>query len=103
MSPSASPDAMTPQRVARVLWRRKLVCSVVAVVVLAAGTGWFLTRPKVYQSTSSVALLPDTANAGVLPNYPNLIDVRPADLQPGLARSSGGVAALRHIGDGASQ
>jgi capsular polysaccharide biosynthesis protein len=64
---------MTPQRVARVLWRRKLVCSVVAVIVLAAGTGWFLTRPKVYQSTSSVALLPDTANAGVLPNYPNLI------------------------------
>jgi capsular polysaccharide biosynthesis protein len=64
---------MTPQRVARVLWRRKLVCSAVAVIVLAAGTGWLFTRPKVYQSTASVALLPDTTNAGVLPNYPNLI------------------------------
>ena len=64
---------MTPQRVARILWRRKLVCSVVAAVVLLAGTGWLFTRPKIYQSTSSVALLPVTTNSGVLPNYPSLI------------------------------
>jgi polysaccharide biosynthesis transport protein len=64
---------MTPQRVARVLWRRKLVCAIVAVVVLAAGSGVLLLRPKTYQSTSSVALLPVSTNAGILPNYPNLI------------------------------
>ena len=31
------------------------------------------TRPKTYQSTSSVALLPISTNPGILPNYPNLI------------------------------
>src|ERR1039457_5518760 len=63
---------MTPQRVARILWRRKLVCSVVAAVVLLAGTGWLFTRPKIYQSTSSVALLPVTTNSDVHPNSPRL-------------------------------
>jgi tyrosine-protein kinase len=73
LSPSGSRDAITPHRVARVLWRRKLVCLVVAILVFAGGAGLLLTRPNVYQSTSSVALLPATANASVLPNYPNLI------------------------------
>ena len=73
MSPSGSRDAITPQRVAQVLWRRKLVCSVVAAIVFAVGAGLLLNRPKVYQSTSSVALLPVSTNAAVLPNYPNLI------------------------------
>jgi capsular polysaccharide biosynthesis protein len=61
------------QRVARILWRRKLVCAVVAAIVIVAGGAWLLTRQKVYQSSSSVALLPVTTNSGVLPNYPNLI------------------------------
>lgn len=73
MNPSASGVTITPQRIARILWRRKLVCSVVAAIVLLAGTGWLFTRPKVYESTSSVALLPVTTNSGVLPNYPALI------------------------------
>jgi capsular polysaccharide biosynthesis protein len=64
---------MVAQRLARVLWRRRLVCAVVAAIVLVAGGGWLLTRQKIYQSSSSVALLPVTTNAGVLPNYPNLI------------------------------
>ena len=64
---------MTPQRVAQVLRRRILVCSVVAAVVFVAGTGWLFTRQKIYESTSSVALLPVATNSGVLPNYPNLI------------------------------
>jgi Mrp family chromosome partitioning ATPase/capsular polysaccharide biosynthesis protein len=59
--------------VARVLWRRKLVCCAVAAVVLAAGAVYIVTRPKVYESSSSVALLPVSSNAAVLPNYPNLI------------------------------
>jgi tyrosine-protein kinase len=73
LSSVAPHDAITPQRVARVLWRRKLVCLSVAVVVFLAGAGYALTRPKTYQSTSSVALLPVSTNAGILPNYPNLI------------------------------
>ena len=73
MTPSASRDAITPQRVARILWRRRLVCLVVAVIVIAVGGGLLLTRPKVYQATASVALLPVSTNSGVLPNYPNLI------------------------------
>lgn len=55
------------------LWRRKLVCLFVAAAVIAGGTGYVLTRPKTYQSTASVALLPVSTNAGILPNYPNLI------------------------------
>jgi tyrosine-protein kinase len=73
LTPSGSRDAITPQRVARILWRRRLVCLLVAAVVVAVGGGLLLSRPKVYQSTSSVALLPVSTNSGVLPNYPNLI------------------------------
>ena len=73
MTSGESRDAITPQRVARVLWRRKLICLTVAVAVFFAGAGYALTRPKTYQSTSSVALLPISTNPGILPNYPNLI------------------------------
>jgi tyrosine-protein kinase len=73
LSPSGSSSAITPRRALRVLWRHKLVCCTVAAVVLAAGAAYIVTRPKVYQSTSSVALLPVSSNAAVLPNYPNLI------------------------------
>jgi Mrp family chromosome partitioning ATPase len=73
LSSGESRDAITPQRVARVLWRRKLICLTVAVAVFLAGAGYALTRPKTYQSTSSVALLPISTNPGILPNYPNLI------------------------------
>ncbi len=73
MSSGGARDAITPLRVARVLWQRKLVCAIVAAVVILAGAGFVLTRPKTYQSVSSVALLPDPTNPGILPNYPNLI------------------------------
>ena len=73
LSSGGSHDAVTPQRVARVLWRRKLICLTVAAAVFLAGAGYALTRPKTYQSTSSVALLPISTNPGILPNYPNLI------------------------------
>ena len=73
MTSGGSHGAITPQRVARVLWRRKLVCLAVAVGVFLAGAGYALTRPKTYQSTSSVALLPISTNPGILPNYPGLI------------------------------
>ena len=73
MSSGGSHDAITPQRVARVLWRRKLICLTVAAAVFLAGAGYALTRPKTYQSSSAVALLPISTNPGILPNYPNLI------------------------------
>lgn len=73
MSSKGSHDAITPQRVARVLWRRKLVCSIAAAAVFLAGAGFLLGRAKTYDSTSSVALLPVSTNVGILPNYPNLI------------------------------
>lgn len=73
MSPNDSRDAITAQRVARVLWRRRLVCVAAALVVLLGGSTLVLTRPNVYQSSSSVALLPASRNPGILPNYPNLI------------------------------
>ena len=73
MSSGGSHDAITLPRVARVLWRRKLICLTVATAVFLAGAGYVLTRPKSYQSTSSVALLPVSTNPGILPNYPNLI------------------------------
>ncbi|HEY2550985.1 MAG TPA: hypothetical protein VGI64_10460 [Streptosporangiaceae bacterium] len=64
---------MTPRRAVRILWRRKLVCLIVFALVAVTGTGVLLSRHKVYQSTSSVALLPVSSNSSVLPNYPNLI------------------------------
>jgi uncharacterized protein involved in exopolysaccharide biosynthesis len=72
-SGGSSDVAVTPQRVARILWRRKLLCSVVAAIVVVVGVGFLLLRPKAYQSTSSVALLPVSTNSSILPNYPNLI------------------------------
>lgn len=70
---SESSNAVTPPRVARVLWRRKMVCLVVAAVVYLGGVGLLVMRKPVYQSTASVALLPITTNSSVLPNYSNLI------------------------------
>ncbi len=73
LSSGGSSDAVTPQRVARILWQRKLICIAVAAAVFLAGVGYALARPKTYQSVSSVALLPVSSNPGILPNYPNLI------------------------------
>jgi capsular polysaccharide biosynthesis protein len=64
---------MMAQRLGRVLWRRRLVCAVVAAIVVVTGGVWLITRQKIYESSASVALLPVTTNSGVLPNYPNLI------------------------------
>ncbi len=70
---SGTSNGITSKRVGEILWRQRLVCAVVALIILAVGSAVVLTRPKVYQSTSSVALLPVATNPGILPNYPNLI------------------------------
>jgi capsular polysaccharide biosynthesis protein len=64
---------MTAQRTARIVWRRRVVCAAVAAIVVLAGGIWLITQQQIYESSSSVALLPVTSNSGVLPNYPNLI------------------------------
>ena len=66
-------SVVTSKRVAEILWRRRVVCALVAGIILVVGGTLSLSRPKVYQSTSSVALLPVSSNPGILPNYPNLI------------------------------
>ena len=73
MTPDSAGQSVPLQRAVRILWRRKFVCLAVVAVILAGGASWLLTRPKVYQSASMVALLPVASNAGVLPNYPNLV------------------------------
>jgi succinoglycan biosynthesis transport protein ExoP len=50
-----------------------MVCLIVAAVVYLGGAGLLFMRKPVYQSTATVALLPNSTNPGVLPNYPNLI------------------------------
>jgi len=59
--------------VAETVWRQKLACLAVALVVFLLGSILVLTRPNVYQSQSSVALLPAATNQATLPNYPNLL------------------------------
>lgn len=73
MTGSGTSNGVTSKRVGEILWRQRLVCAVVALIILAVGSAVVVTRPKVYQSTSSVALLPVATNPGILPNYPNLI------------------------------
>lgn len=73
MAPSGTSKAMMARRVGEILWRQKLACAIVALIILVIGSAVVLTRTKVYQSTSSVALLPATKNPNILPNYPNLI------------------------------
>jgi Mrp family chromosome partitioning ATPase/capsular polysaccharide biosynthesis protein len=66
-------DTVTPQRVARILWRRRLVCLLAAAIVYLGGGGLLLMRTPVYQSAASVALLPVSTSSSVLTNYPSLI------------------------------
>ena len=46
---------------------------IVAAAVFLAGAALVLTRPKTYQSTSTVALLPVSTDPNILPNYGSLI------------------------------
>jgi capsular polysaccharide biosynthesis protein len=66
-------NAITPRHVAAVLWRQKVACALAFGTILIIGSAVVLTRPTVYQSNSSVALLPASKNPSILPNYPNLI------------------------------
>lgn len=73
MTRTETHDAVTPVTVGRILRRQKLVVAIVFLLIAAVGSAVVLTRPTTYRSTSSIALLPESANTSVLPNYPNLI------------------------------
>ncbi len=70
---SESHDPVTPVSVGRILWRRRFVCAIAFLLIAVIGSIVVLIRPKTYESSSSIALLPVSTNSGVLPNYPNLI------------------------------
>ncbi len=64
---------MNAREFGRILWRRKLVCVIVALLVVAGGFGFLATQKKVYQSSSSIALLPVSTNPDTLPVYANIV------------------------------
>lgn len=73
MTPIANKNGITPRRVGEVLCRQRVVSAVAFGMILLIGGTVVLTQPTVYQSNSSVALLPASKNPNILSNYPNLI------------------------------
>jgi capsular polysaccharide biosynthesis protein len=69
----ASKNGITPGQIGGIIWRQRLVAGLAFIVILVIGSTVVLTRPTVYQSNSSVALLPASKNPGILSNYPNLV------------------------------
>lgn len=53
---------MDLNEITRVLWRRKLVASVVFALVLAAGAGSLYIQPEVYTSTATLGLTPSATS-----------------------------------------
>src|ERR1700694_150572 len=58
---------MNAKEFLRILWRRRLVALLVAALVMAGGLGFLAAQHKVWQSQSSVALLPVSTNPYTLP------------------------------------
>jgi capsular polysaccharide biosynthesis protein len=73
LTPVATKNGITPTHVAEVLWRQRMVSALAFLIILVIGGTVVLARPTVYQSSSSVALLPASRNPNILSNYPNLI------------------------------
>lgn len=65
--------AVTPASIARILWRQKVVSAGVFLLILVIGCTVVLVRPRTYESSSSIALMPVSYDTNVLQNYPNLI------------------------------
>ncbi|HLG92879.1 MAG TPA: CpsD/CapB family tyrosine-protein kinase [Acidimicrobiales bacterium] len=64
---------MNAKEFARIVWRRKLVALAVAALVVAGGVAFLETQPKVYESQSAVALLPQSSNPDTLPVYSEMV------------------------------
>ena len=64
---------VTLASIARILWRQKIVSAGVFLLIFVIGCTVVLVRPRTYESSSSIALLPVSYDTNVLQNYPNLI------------------------------
>lgn len=64
---------MPAAQLASVLWRRKLVGAAALLLTLLAGVGFLASQHKVYESTGTVALLPDGGNPNSAQFYGNVI------------------------------
>lgn len=73
MTGSETHAPVTPAKVGRILWRQKIVGAGVFLLIFLIGCTLVLVRPRTYESSSSIALLPESANTDVLQNYPNLL------------------------------
>ena len=102
LSISASREAMMARRLGRVLWRRRLVCAVVAAIVVVTGGVWLITRAedlpveRVRRSPPGHDQLRSPAQLSQphLQPYPHLY---PVGFQPRIARRSEGGVALCHL------
>ncbi len=64
---------MTAKEVGRIIWRLKAVAAVAFVVVIGAGSLFLSRQATVYQSQSSIALLPIGNDPTTLSFYPNVV------------------------------
>lgn len=64
---------MSAARLGYVLWRRRFVGATALVLTLLAGAGFLVTQSKVYESTGTVALLPDGSNPNSEQFYGNVV------------------------------
>lgn len=60
--------------VVRILWRRKLVASAIALVVMLGGATAILSQPKVYQSDATVSLYPMRGNNAAVNLYSQFVE-----------------------------
>ena len=65
---------MNPVELLRALWRRRVIVLAVAVLVVAAAFGFASTQEDVYESSATIALLPDGDNPSTLPFYLGALD-----------------------------
>src|SRR5438309_2327427 len=101
---------MSGAELARILWRRRLVVGFVILVVVGGGALFLSRQKKVYQSSATVALLPNTSNPtfvslygdmvkNLLPTYGQVVDSRSFldTVAPSLPFSTTGAFLRSHV------
>lgn len=64
---------MEAAELARILWRRKLVAVLVAAVVLLGGVAFLRSQSDVFESSATIALLPDPKQPALVPLYSDVV------------------------------
>ncbi len=72
-TPAGYHSPVNARSVANVLWRRKFVSLIIAGLVMAGGLGFLYSQPKVWESTSSIAVLPPPQSPSSIQDYANLL------------------------------